>query len=65
MNLWVLLNTSTLVVCMLIHAVGTLAGWDAMAVEEWTFAPVLIVSVIDIAEIINGREIFRAWLRQL
>lgn len=65
LRLWMVLNVITLGACILIHLVGLRLQIDQMALEEICFFPVIAVSLIDVSEVLTGKEIFRTWLRAL
>lgn len=62
MKLWANLNVATLLVAGFVYACARLNGQTYGVAQQWAFVPVVIVSVLDTAEIIGKKEIFKKWI---
>jgi hypothetical protein len=65
MKLWTAVNLLTLVVAWASYASARAYGTDTTIAQEWAFVPILAFSVVDIAEIIGRKDIFKKWLGKL
>lgn len=62
MKLWAVLNALTLVLAWALYSTAMAAGKDSRAAQAWAFIPVIVISILDIAEIIGRKEIFKKWI---
>lgn len=61
-SLWAFINLLTVLTGVVICGSLVFSGWDNLAAERWAYAPVFVVGMIDIAELVRRRPIFRTWL---
>jgi len=65
LNLWTFINTTTCVFCVAIHVMLEHFFLRFRLIESIVFLPVILISLIDIAEITLQRELFRGWFQNL
>ncbi len=64
-KMWAFVNLITLLVSLVCYLVVNRLGYNALRAEESAFIPIVIVSIIDFAEMITQRPVFSEWLARL